>query len=88
MAESIKVGDPMEEDTQQGAQISKEQFDKILGYIDSGKKEGARLVTGGNRHGKAGYFIEPTIFADVKDEMKIAREEIFGPVMSILKWSK
>ena len=77
----------MDEETCQGAQISKEQFDKILGYIDSGVAEGARLVTGGKRHGNCGYFIQPTIFADVKDEMKIAKEEIFGPVMSILKWS-
>jgi aldehyde dehydrogenase (NAD+) len=61
-------------------------MDKILGYVESGKKEGAKLLTGGNRHGKKGYFVEPTVFADVKDDMKIAREEIFGPVMSILKF--
>lgn len=60
---------------------------KILSYIDSGKSEGANLLTGGKRHGSKGYFVEPTVFADVKDEMKIAREEIFGPVMSILKFS-
>lgn len=66
--------------------MSKEQFDQILGYIDSGKSQGASLVLGGNRVGKKGYFIEPTIFADVKDDMKIAREEIFGPVMSIFKF--
>lgn len=59
---------------------------KILGYIEAGKKEGAKLLTGGARHGKKGFFIEPTVFADVKDEMKIAKEEIFGPVMSILKF--
>ena len=87
IAEGIKVGDPMDEETCQGAQISKEQFDKILGYIDCGVAEGARLITGGKRHGDCGYFIQPTIFADVKDDMKIAKEEIFGPVMSILKWS-
>ena len=55
-----------------------------MGYIDAGKKEGAKLLTGGKRVGDKGYFIEPTVFADVKDDMKIAREEIFGPVMSIL----
>lgn len=59
---------------------------KILGYIDSGKKQGAKLLTGGKRHGSEGYFVEPTVFADVKDDMKICREEIFGPVMQILKF--
>lgn len=57
-----------------------------MGYLESGKKEGARLVTGGSRSGTKGFFIQPTIFADVQDHMKIAKEEIFGPVMSILKW--
>src|SRR5437879_9528287 len=57
-----------------------------MGYIDAGKKEGAKMLTGGNRVGQRGYFIEPTVFCDVKDEMKIAKEEIFGPVMSILKF--
>jgi len=61
-------------------------MEKILGYIDSGKKDGAKLLTGGKRHGNKGYFIEPTVFSDVKDDMKIAKEEIFGPVMSILKF--
>lgn len=59
---------------------------KILGYVESGKKEGAKLLTGGHRHGNKGFFVEPTVFADVKDNMKIAKEEIFGPVMSILKY--
>lgn len=59
---------------------------KILKYIELGKKEGAKLLTGGNRHGKKGYFVEPTVFADVKDDMTIAKEEIFGPVMSIMKF--
>ena len=57
-----------------------------MGYIDSGKKEGAKLLAGGERVGDQGYFIEPTVFADVKDDMKIAQEEIFGPVMSIIKF--
>jgi len=61
-------------------------MNKILGYIESGKKEGAKLLTGGARHGSKGWFVQPTVFADVKDEMKIAKEEIFGPVMSILKF--
>ncbi|GAB6020801.1 hypothetical protein CHUAL_003459 [Chamberlinius hualienensis] len=82
-----KVGDPFQEDTIQGPQIDEEQFNKILGYIESGKKEGANLKTGGKRVGKTGYFVEPTIFTDVKDHMKICREEIFGPVMSVMKIS-
>jgi aldehyde dehydrogenase (NAD+) len=57
-----------------------------MGYIDSGKKDGAKLLTGGKRHGDRGYFIEPTVFDGVTDEMKIAKEEIFGPVMNVLKF--
>lgn len=57
-----------------------------MGYIEKGKAEGARLTTGGNKHGSKGYFVEPTVFADVTDDMTIAKEEIFGPVMSILKF--
>jgi aldehyde dehydrogenase (NAD+) len=81
-----KLGDPMDPATEQGPQVNKEQFDKILGYIESGKKEGAKCVTGGDRWGDKGYFIEPTLFTNVTDTMKIAEEEIFGPVMSILRF--
>ena len=80
------VGDPFDPKTEQGPQVDDVQFKKVMSYIDVGKKEGAKLVAGGNRVGNRGYFIEPTVFADVKDDMKIAREEIFGPVMSILKF--
>jgi len=80
------VGDPFDAGTEQGPQIDGIQFDKVMSYIDSGKCEGAELLTGGKRVGDRGYFIEPTVFANVKDEMKIAREEIFGPVMSIIKF--
>jgi aldehyde dehydrogenase (NAD+) len=80
------VGDPFDASTEQGPQIDSIQFDKVMSYIDSGKCEGAELLTGGKRVGDRGYFIEPTVFANVKDEMKIAREEIFGPVMSIIKF--
>lgn len=76
----------MDPNTLNGAQVDKIQFDKILRYIAAGRTEGATLKCGGQRSGDKGYFIEPTIFADVKDDMKIAREEIFGPVMSILKF--
>ena len=86
-AQKAVLGDSLNEHTTQGPQVSKEQQDKILDYITIGKKEGARLLTGGNRHGDKGYFVQPTVFADVTDDMTIAREEIFGPVMSILKFS-
>lgn len=83
-AKQRKVGDPLEESTQQGPQVSQEQLDKILHYVDLGQKEGAKLVTGGSRKGNKGYFVEPTIFDGVKDNMTIARDEIFGPVVSVL----
>ncbi|CAG2065002.1 unnamed protein product [Timema podura] len=66
--------------------VDDEQLGKILSLIDTGKKQGARLVAGGARHGDKGYFIQPTVFADVKDSMTIAREEIFGPVQQILRF--
>jgi len=79
-----KVGDPFDPKTTQGPQVSQEQFDRIMSYIQAGQDQGAKLLTGGGRVGKQGYFIEPTVFGDVTDEMKIAAEEIFGPVMSII----
>jgi len=85
-AKNRKVGDPFDPTTEQGPQIDQDQFDRIMGYIDTGKKQGASLLHGGKRHGDKGYFIEPTVFADVKDDMTIAQEEIFGPVMSIIKF--
>ena len=83
-ASGLRVGNPGDASTQMGAQVSKEQFEKILGYIDDGKKEGAKLVTGGERCGDKGYFIKPTVFDEVNNDMKIAREEIFGPVVSAI----
>ncbi|SLM36479.1 aldehyde dehydrogenase [Lasallia pustulata] len=80
------VGDPFGEDTFQGPQVSQLQFDRIMGYIDQGKKEGAKVEIGGERHGKEGYFIQPTIFSNVSEDMKIMQEEIFGPVCSIAKF--
>src|ERR1700726_5010109 len=85
-AKKRTVGNPFDKNTEQGPQVDQDQFDKIMGYIDAGKKDKAKLVAGGNRVGDKGYFIEPTVFADVQDNMKIAQEEIFGPVMSILKF--
>ncbi len=83
-ARKRRVGDPLDPLTDQGPQVSESQFDRIMGYIESGKREGATLACGGERVGHRGYFIQPTVFSDVQDEMKIAREEIFGPVMSII----
>ena len=84
---TLKVGDPMDRATRMGPVISKAQMDTVLGYIESGKQEGARLVAGGGRasvgSGK-GYFVQPTIFDGVSNRMKIAREEIFGPVLSVI----
>jgi aldehyde dehydrogenase (NAD+) len=86
-AQKKVVGDPFDAKTEQGPQVDKEQYEKILEYIQHGKDEGAKLLCGGKALGDKGYFIEPTVFADVKDDMKIAQEEIFGPVMSIIKFS-
>ncbi|AMV38253.1 aldehyde dehydrogenase family protein [Planctomyces sp. SH-PL62] len=85
-AKARKVGDPFAADTDQGPQIDETQFNKILGYISKGKAEGAQCVAGGSRAGDKGYFIEPTVFADVQDHMAIATDEIFGPVMQVLKF--
>jgi len=82
--QKTKVGDPFDPQTTQGPQVSDEQYNKVMGYIESGKKSGAKLLTGGGRVGDRGYFIQPTIFDGVKDDMQIAQEEIFGPVMSII----
>ncbi|XP_021764464.1 aldehyde dehydrogenase family 2 member C4-like [Chenopodium quinoa] len=89
LAEKTKnwiVGDPFDDNVHQGPQVDKKQFEKILSYIEHGKREGANLLCGGNRHGDKGYFIQPTIFTNVQDDMVIAKEEIFGPVMSLLKF--
>ena len=80
------VGDPFDPRTQSGPLVDQTQFDKVMGYIESGRSAGATLACGGNRIGKCGYFVQPTIFGDVQDEMEIAREEIFGPVMSVISF--
>lgn len=84
-ARSRTVGDPFTT-VDQGPQVNESQFKKILNYIDIGRSEGANLRTGGKRVGSTGYYVEPTVFSDVTDEMAISQEEIFGPVMSILKF--
>lgn len=84
-AESNKVGNPFDPETFQGPQVSQLQYDRIMGYIKDGKSSGAKVITGGDRHGSEGYYIQPTIFADVTENMAIVREEIFGPVCTVQK---
>ena len=90
-ARAIKPGIPTEQSTAMGSLISKEQFDKVMRYIGYGVEDGARLVAGGkapqDAHLSKGFFVEPTIFADVTPKMRIAREEIFGPVLSVFRWA-
>lgn len=78
------IGDPMQMPTTIGPMVNERQLDIVLGYIAKGQAEGARLIAGGNRLKRDGFYIEPAVFADVTDDMSIAREEIFGPVMSVL----
>uniref|UniRef100_A0ACD5W1B3 Uncharacterized protein n=1 Tax=Avena sativa TaxID=4498 RepID=A0ACD5W1B3_AVESA len=86
LAKKSVVGDPFNPNVNQGPQVDKDQYEKVLKYIDVGKREGATLLTGGKPCSEKGYYIEPTIFTDVKDDMSIAQEEIFGPVMSLMKF--
>ena len=89
-ARKLRVGNPLDPATQVGSQISARQMDKILDYIESGKQEGAVLAAGGERDTEGekskGFFVKPTVFSEVKPEMKIAREEIFGPVVSAIRF--
>jgi len=86
-AEKQTIGDPFDTNTTQGPQVTEEQMNTILGYIEAGKTEGASCITGGGRVDRAGFYVKPTIFTDVNDDMKIAREEIFGPVLCAMKFS-
>ncbi|XP_057201960.1 aldehyde dehydrogenase family 1 member A3 [Triplophysa rosa] len=85
-AKNIVVGDPMDPRTSHGPQIDQRQFEKILELVSSGKEEGAKLEVGGCALKDRGLFIQPTVFSDVKDHMRIAKEEIFGPVQCIMKF--
>ncbi|TFK19025.1 NAD-dependent aldehyde dehydrogenase [Coprinopsis marcescibilis] len=85
-AKAINVGDPFGAKTDQGPQVSQTQYERIMSYIESGKSDGATVHLGGERHGTEGYFIQPTIFTDVKPDMKIVKEEIFGPVGVVIKF--
>lgn len=81
-----KVGDQFDPKVEQGPQVDQEMFDKVMGLIKSGKQQGAVVETGGERHGNVGFFVQPTVFSNVTDDMRIAKEEIFGPVQTILKF--
>ncbi|MBI2789158.1 MAG: aldehyde dehydrogenase family protein [Elusimicrobia bacterium] len=83
-AKTVKQGNPLDPKTHMGPLVSAEQRDRVLSYIESGKKEGAQLLAGGAAAAGPGYFVQPTVFGGVKDEMKISREEIFGPVVSVM----
>ncbi|KAJ8965422.1 hypothetical protein NQ314_004175 [Rhamnusium bicolor] len=80
------VGNPFDPDTEQGPQVDETQLNKILSLIKQGVKDGAKLVHGGERHGDEGYFVTPTVFAEVEDHHTIAKEEIFGPVQQLLRF--
>ena len=90
VAAGLKVGDPLDPDTFLGPVAGKQQYETVLGYIESGLKEGARLVAGGPERPAGldrGYYVKPTVFADVKNTMRIAREEIFGPVLVMIPFA-
>ncbi|KAL6602922.1 hypothetical protein ACP70R_043283 [Stipagrostis hirtigluma subsp. patula] len=89
LVESLKswvVGTPFEPHVKQGPQVNKTQYERVLSYIDQGKREGATVLTGGKPCGQKGYYIEPTVFTNVKEDMIIAKDEIFGPVMCLMKF--
>jgi phenylacetaldehyde dehydrogenase len=81
IAKSIKLGSGMEAGTQMGPLVSEEQLTRVSGYLESGKAEGATALAGGGRFGDRGYFIEPTVLINTHGNMKVVREEIFGPVL-------
>lgn len=85
-AKSAKLGDPLDQETEHGALIDQAQFDKTMRYVGLGREQGAECVAGGEREFNRGYFVRPTVFADVEDRMSIATDEIFGPVVSVLRF--
>ena len=87
LARNIAVGDPLSDTTQMGPLVSQRQRDRVEGYIAAGRNDGGRVTTGGQRVAERGWFIEPTVFADVRPEHTIAREEIFGPVLSVISYT-
>ena len=87
VAQSLRIGDGFEVSTQMGPLVSETHLNRVMGYVDSGRADGARVVTGGQRRGGHGYFVEPTVFADTDPHMAIVREEIFGPVVVVSRFS-
>ncbi|MGD0074117.1 MAG: aldehyde dehydrogenase family protein [Candidatus Binataceae bacterium] len=86
-AKSIKIGPGIDPTTEMGPLVSDEQLNRVCGYLDSGRKDGAKAVAGGSRVGNKGYFVEPTVLTDVKRDMKVYQEEIFGPVVVAVPFS-
>jgi phenylacetaldehyde dehydrogenase len=87
IASSLRIGSGMDTTTQIGPLISEEQLNRVCGYLESGYSEGAKAATGGKRRGQRGYFVEPTVLVDTSDKMKVVREEIFGPVVTVMPFS-
>jgi aldehyde dehydrogenase (NAD+) len=85
-AKSIRIGDPLETSTAMGPLVSETQLNRVVGYIDIGKAEGAKIATGGTRVDGPGYYVQPTVFANVEHDMRISQEEIFGPVASVIRF--
>jgi betaine-aldehyde dehydrogenase len=89
--QKIRIGHPLDPETEMGCLVSEQQYDKVMSYIDLGRQEGAKLVQGGRKPPgsgfEGGFYVEPTVFDEVTMDMRIAQEEIFGPVLSVLRWS-
>jgi phenylacetaldehyde dehydrogenase len=86
-AKKINVGPGWEASSDMGPLVSEEQLNRVCGYLESGKSEGAKAVVGGERHGDKGYFVKPTVLVDTTENMKVVREEIFGPVVSAIPFT-
>jgi phenylacetaldehyde dehydrogenase len=87
IASSLRIGPGMDPATQIGPMISQQQLNRVCGYLESGFSEGAKALAGGKRHGEKGYFVEPTVLVNTSDKMKVVREEIFGPVVTVMPFS-
>jgi phenylacetaldehyde dehydrogenase len=87
-AKAIRLGPGLNPASEMGPLVSKTQLDRVTGFLRSGKEEGARTVTGGNRHGQTGYFVEPTVLDGTKDNMRVYKEEIFGPVVTVVPFKE
>ncbi|MDN5938572.1 MAG: aldehyde dehydrogenase family protein, partial [Salinisphaera sp.] len=87
-ARNIKVGPGLDPATEMGPLVSRTQLERVTGYLESGKSQGARAAAGGDRSGGSGYFVEPTVLVDVKDDMKVYQEEIFGPVVTASRFKE